>query len=220
MINNRAREITADSYSETRAQINSALNDVHTAIPGIIMSFNKDERTAEVQPAIKRVFINNDGEPEAHDLPPCLDVPVVFPGGGGFELLFNVQEGDECLLIFSERCIDGWYETGDTAEPYDLRRHDLSDAFAIVGVKSKPSLEQAIQVPDSGALLGGQVGSILIADDEITAKIGGAFLSMTADKLETNLEIHCTDVITSKMSLNAHVHAGVEPGGSTTLDGQ
>ncbi|ALD79411.1 Phage-related protein [Citrobacter portucalensis] len=52
-------------------------------------------------------------------------------------LTFPVNPGDECLLVFSDRCIDFWWQNGGVQEAVDPRQHDLSDAFAIVGPQSQ-----------------------------------------------------------------------------------
>lgn len=101
---------------------------LRVVLPGIIQSFDPDSITCTVLPAIK----GSDGN-ESSDLPLLVDVPVIFPRGGGCTLTFPVKESDECLLIFSDRCIDFWWQNGGVQEPVDPRQHDLSDAFAIVG---------------------------------------------------------------------------------------
>jgi hypothetical protein len=73
------------------------------------------------------------------DIPDCQDVPVHYPRGGGFVLTFPVKAGDECLLCFSERAIDFWFENGGAQLPSEYRMHDYSDAFAVVGFSSKPN---------------------------------------------------------------------------------
>lgn len=40
-------------------------------------------------------------------------------------------------MIFSDRCIDFWWQNGGVQEPVDDRVHDLSDAFCIVGPQSQ-----------------------------------------------------------------------------------
>ena len=66
-------------------------------------------------------------------------MPVVFPGGGGFALTFPVAAGDECLVVFASRCIDAWWQSGGVGEPMEPRMHDLSDGFALIGVRSQPA---------------------------------------------------------------------------------
>jgi len=117
-----------------KAHVDGALKNLHTMLPGIVQSFDPVTQTASVQPAIQRVF----NEKGAVGLPVCVDVPVCFPGGGDFYLTFPVKQGDECILIFSERCIDFWHMNGGLQLPAEYRLHDLSDAFAVVGVNSQP----------------------------------------------------------------------------------
>lgn len=123
------------------AQIEGRLKDLHTCLPGIIVSFDPATQTASVQPAIKRIFT----ERGAVNLPVCVDVPVAFPGGGDFWLTFPVKAGDECILLFSERAIDYWHANGGTQIPAEYRLHDLSDGIAQVGLNSQPKKLSALQ---------------------------------------------------------------------------
>lgn len=116
------------------ATVDAKLKELHTALPGIIVSFDATKQTASVQSTISRVAHDDTSKP----LPLCVDVPVHFPGGSGYVLTFPVTPGDECLLVFSERAIDGWFESGEVTPPTDYRLHDLSDGFALVGFRSQP----------------------------------------------------------------------------------
>lgn len=117
-----------------RQTVNSRLVEVHTMLPGIIESFDPDTQTARVQPAIKRIFTEQGPVP----IPVCVDVPVEFPGGGDFFLTFPVKPGDECVLAFSERCIDRWHVMGGVQDPDEYRMHSYSDGVARVGLNSQP----------------------------------------------------------------------------------
>lgn len=55
----------------------------------------------------------------------------------GGTLTFPVKEGDECLVIFGDRCIDFWWQSGSIQESVDDRTHDLSYAFCIVSPQSQ-----------------------------------------------------------------------------------
>lgn len=131
----RDTQLAATPEAAHAAQIEGRLKQLHTMLPGIVSKFDPATQSAEVQPAIKRIFTDRG----AVALPLCVDVPVQFPGGGGFWLTFPVQPGDECALYFSERCIDFWWANGGVQLPAEYRTHDLSDAFALVGVNSKPN---------------------------------------------------------------------------------
>lgn len=106
---------------------------VWTALPGIIQSFDPDALTCEVQPAIQGKRILEDGSVEAVNLPLLLDCPVVFPHAGGCSLTFPIAPGDECLVVFSARAIDFWWQQGGVQPPAETRMHDLSDGFVIPG---------------------------------------------------------------------------------------
>lgn len=108
----------------------SVLNNVHTALPGIIKSYDPATNIASVQPALNKAF--KSGE---MPMPILNNVPVMFPGGAAFNITFPVNEGDYVLLIFIERSIDLWKAVGGQVTPKDPRKFDLSDAIAIPGLQ-------------------------------------------------------------------------------------
>ena len=138
----RDEQLSNELLDANSAQMESRLKEVHTCIPGIIVSFDPGTQWAEVQPAIKRIFTTKG----AVDLPLCVDVPVMFPSGNRFFITWPVFPGDECLLFFSQRCIDLWAIEGDTQEPDDYRTHDMSDGIAFVGLNSLPLVIEDFQM--------------------------------------------------------------------------
>ncbi|MBD1228396.1 Gp138 family membrane-puncturing spike protein [Xenorhabdus griffiniae] len=135
--------------------------DIHTALPARVISFNG--HTATIELMINQILHNG----EVLELPPLVDVVVQFPRAGGFCFTVPVTSGDEGLAIFSERCIDGWYSTGNKSVPLDARLHDYSDASFIPGVCSQPK-----KIPSyfSG-------GASMQTDD------GSTFIRMTQGKI-------------------------------------
>ncbi|MDU6434808.1 MAG: Gp138 family membrane-puncturing spike protein [Pantoea sp.] len=110
---------------------------LRVSMPGIIQSFDPIACTCTVQPAISGQVADEAGAFKSAPLPLLVDVPVVFPRGGGCTITFPVKAGDECLVVFSDRCIDFWWQNGGVQEPVDPRQHDLSDAFAFIGPQSQ-----------------------------------------------------------------------------------
>lgn len=110
---------------------------LRVSMPGIIQSFDPIACTCTVQPAISGQVANEAGKFKSAPLPLLVDVPVIFPRGGGCTITFPVKAGDECLVVFSDRCIDFWWQNGGVQEPVDPRQHDLSDAFAFIGPQSQ-----------------------------------------------------------------------------------
>jgi hypothetical protein len=97
-----------------------------------------------------------------------------------------VSPGDPCLLIFSDRSLDSWLDRGGEVDPIDLRRHHLSDAVAILGVRAKP---QALPAVDQTVMVLG-------------ASAGTADFVALAAKVETALSI-------LQVALDTHVHASL-----------
>lgn len=136
------RERFAGEEEALRTAMQGMRAGLWTCLPGIVQSFNTDDPgnvTAVIQPSIMGVVQAQDGTYQAVNLPLLPDVPVVFPRGGGCTLTFPIQPGDECLVVFSSRCIDGWWQSGGVQLPMEPRMHDLSDGFAILGPQSKPN---------------------------------------------------------------------------------
>jgi hypothetical protein len=109
--------------------IDSRLVEVHTAMPGVIVTYDPSKQQAQVQPSLKRKYADGTIEP----LPPISNVPVVHPRGGGASILLPIASGDPCLLVFAERSLDNWKSEGGISDPDDTRKHHLSDAFCIPG---------------------------------------------------------------------------------------
>ena len=94
---------------------------------------------------MKRTTVEGKVEPR-----PRLDeVPVVFPYSGTKGITFPLEDGDPCLLVFSQRSIDDWVTLKLEAPVTDSRLHDINDAFCIPGPASPLSvipLEEGFQI--------------------------------------------------------------------------
>ena len=108
---------------------------LHVALPCKVVSYNASDRTIKAQPLIR------DWDDSAKP-PVLMDVPVFFP----FGYTFDVSEGDECLVVFADSCIDGWFQNGGVSSPQVARKHDLSDGFAFVGFSSKKNMSEAVNL--------------------------------------------------------------------------
>lgn len=111
--------------------INSILRDTHTSMPGIIVSYDRAKQLAQVQPALKRKLVNG----EELSYPVIQNVPVLFQGNETIKTHFDLKKGDSVLMIFSERSIDKWQDSGNEIVPGDKRKHHISDAICIPGLR-------------------------------------------------------------------------------------
>jgi phage baseplate assembly protein gpV len=132
------RERIADMQESLIAALEGWQAGIWTALPGIVQSFDPAKMTVAVKPALKAFISGTDGVGTWVEMPLLVDCPVMFPGGGGFTLTFPVAAGDECLMVFANRCIDAWWDSSSVSVQSEMRMHDLSDGFAFVGVRSRP----------------------------------------------------------------------------------
>lgn len=213
---NQTRSGSLDETFESERKV--LKEQIRVALPGIIQSFNPDAVTAVVQPAIRYIERDNDGNKVTQDYPLLVDVPVVFPRGGGCTLTFPVKAGDECLVIFADRCIDFWWQSGGIQEPVDGRMHDLSDAFCIVGPQSQAKKISGIST--TATQLRTDDGSAFIevaAGHDVTVKTPGK-LTASADG---GTEITSPEIILNgNVTINGNLSQGMgESGGSATMYG-
>lgn len=202
------------SKEQADAQLAQAImSAMRVSMPGIIQSFDPDAVTAVVQPAIKGAEKDESGAEVSVNLPLLVDVPVVFPRGGGCTLTFPVKAGDECLVIFADRCIDFWWQSGGIQEPVDDRMHDLSDAFCIVGPQSQAKKISGISTSavELRSYDGGTKLSLNPSSGEINGTAPGGF-NLNGLKIHPDGRLQLVD----GSIVDKHTHGGVESGGSNT----
>lgn len=112
----------------------STMADLRVAIPARVERYDPGTQTIDAQPLVQDSYTDENGERVTENLPVVTSVPVIFPGGGGFRLVFPLQQGDTVLLVFNDRALDAWQSGGNLATPADDRRHELTDAVAIPGL--------------------------------------------------------------------------------------
>lgn len=128
---------------------------LRVGLPGRVEKFDPATQLADVKPLLKEAYDLDDETVAVESLPVIVSVPVYSPGGQDFALTMPVKPGDSCWLLFSDRSLDLWNELGGEQDPIDPRRHDLSDAVCIVGVRPKAGKlseydADAIQLGKSG----------------------------------------------------------------------
>lgn len=74
------------------------MSAMRVSIPGIIQSFDPEAVTAVIQPAIKGVEHDASGAEVSVNLPLLVDVPVIFPRGGGCTLTFPLKKATNARL--------------------------------------------------------------------------------------------------------------------------
>lgn len=134
--------ILYDREEELRAAMESVLAGLHVAIP-VRVQKDSDGKTVSVRPTIKRRQIMPDGTSQDVEYPDLMGL-VRFASGGGLSDTHPVATDDEGLAIMSSLSFWNWREAGGTQSQVDSRRHDLSDAVYVSGIRSKPRDLQGI----------------------------------------------------------------------------
>lgn len=112
------------------------MKDVGTSIPGHVVAFDPKTQLAQLQIGIKRT----DKAGNVYDPAVLIECMIQFTGGSSFHIEHQIDPGDEGIIIFSQRCIDGWVNTGGVASNPILRFHDVNDAYFIPGIRSQPNV--------------------------------------------------------------------------------
>lgn len=72
----------------------------------------------------------------AKDYPIILDAPVLLPFGGDAALTMPIAAGDTCLILFNDRDLNNWLDSGQVTEVSMSRYHSFADAIAFVGIRA------------------------------------------------------------------------------------
>lgn len=142
-----------------RKIMDARLADVHTAMPGEVRAFDAGAQTCTVQPLIKHVLQDDEGNALTESYPEIREVPVMYPRAGGFVIAWPLEVGDPVLLVFAEWPLGVYREKGIEAHPADLSRHTFAGAMAIpVGpTKASDTIAETIDglvcAYDGGALI-------------------------------------------------------------------
>ena len=182
---------------------NNAMMDVRVSMPARIVSFDPATKTASVEIGLKMV----NADDTQSEYPPLVDCPCLFTRGGGFHLVHPYKAGDKGIVLFSDRCFDGWFQAGQVAPPMDFRVHSMSDAYFIGGADC---------LDDVSLIIG---DAMFIGKDDNSA---GVTIKASGDIDLNGVNISPSGIITlpDGTILNSHVHGNVQSGNSTTGEPQ
>lgn len=215
-------------------------SNLWTALPAVVLSFSPALMTVDVQPTVMAKIKRPDGTFYDLALPELQSVPVIFPGGGGYTLTFPIAAGDECLCVIASRCIDMWWYYGlapnTFAQPQnDPRMHNLSDAFALVGVRNKTrALSPAVVTNGTQLRSDDETMYVQITASEIRLKhptkvfidapateITGTQQTDLATTLETTLDVKQATTLETTLDVTqgTHLHANLQVDGNGQVNG-
>ncbi len=136
-----------------------ALQNVWTAMPATVVSYDSTLQRANVQIGVKIGNVREDGERAAVTVAVINAVPVLHAGGGGFREVYPIRKGDTVLVVFTTRSIDTWLAKGGLVDPHFDHHHDLSDAVAIAGLRD--FAHPLVNAPTDRASIGYDTGATI-----------------------------------------------------------
>lgn len=205
-----------DIVEGVRAAILGERAKMRTALPGVVQSYNAATQRATVQSGVALRLL--DGTTETDPL--FVDVPVVYPGAGGYSIHYPLAAGDECLILCSERSMDEWLaEGGYNVAPGDPRRFSAQDAICLPGLRSAPNALPAAARPADALTIASADGAVRI---EVRA---GGVVTIFADEVRLGDDsatfLALASLVDARFSqvavaFDAHVHVSAAPGSPTS----
>lgn len=198
-----------DQYTWTKGLIDKSLAMTFTSMPGVVET-NHNDGTAAVRLGI--YFRSKDQNGNWQDIKPATLIPkalIVFPGDDNFMFTTPVKAGTTGLVVFCDRCIDAFWQSGGSQPQMDRRMHDLTDGVFIPGLKITPNYPTDIN--QNSAELRTKTGNTKITFDDT----GGVIIKATTVKIDGDLQI--TGSVTSgqggvdQVNLQTHKHSGGPP---------
>lgn len=164
---------------------------------GEIVSWDRNTQSASVK--IKMMRLVGSQQIQYPILTHC---PVHILCGGAGRVTFPIAAGDPCLILFNDRDLDNWFESGADAVPNSFRTHSLSDGLVIVGFRNSANKLVGISATDTEL---GQGNTVVGMDGaKISVRNGSTSLKLALDDLFTNLD-----------DLMVKLKAWINTGGST-----
>lgn len=109
---------------------------IHTMMPGYIEAWHEATLTADVTPVFTDYFETDGDKPQAIPYPKLMNVPIAYPCGGDFSIVWPLKKGDPVSIWIMQRSLEEWFNSngGQQLAQADIRMHSLSDAIIYPGL--------------------------------------------------------------------------------------
>ena len=206
-------ERSPDELTIIKDAIRGELAHLWTSLPCIVESYDPEAVTISAQPTIKIPIRNKDGDIELVQLPLLEDVPVMFTCAGGFTITHPINKDDECFVSFAARNIDIWWQSGGVQNPFDTRKHDLSDGFAFFRPQSQAKKISGISTENLEIRNDANTCKIQITQDGVINFIGSKSVFHHPVEMKSGVKTY-GELTNNDVDVgSSHPHLGVQPGG-------
>ncbi len=143
MNNTKTQQTTAVSETALSDVLNLLKKEIFLDLNchhlGTIQSFDSDKQTATATVNYPKTFFKFNVATNLYDAvqinyPLLIDMPAIILGGGNSNLTFPITQGDQCLILFNDRSIDNWFQSGQVSPLNSPRAHSFSDGIVLVGL--------------------------------------------------------------------------------------
>lgn len=190
------------------------LKDVQTALPVTVQAVYPGATTGyvDVLPLVGTYSSKKEFVPPTT----LFHLPYCRIQGGAAALIIDPKPGDKGLAVFCSQDVSNVNaETNTPQQPGSFREHSMSDGYYLGGfLNQKPSV--FVECIDNGTIninANGGTVNIQTGSCNITAPGG---VNITGNVSVTGTMTVSGNVVGAGISLNSHVHGGVETGGGTT----
>lgn len=154
------------------------LKRVRGAVPARVVAYDAAARRARVQPGTHMLLDDGTSMPRA----PLSDVPVVMPAVAGWAIVLPVAVGDTGLLVYCDRDISGFKQTGQPGPlPTDRIQAEQDcvflPGFGISAVTPASTSGVSIQSDDGSTAVIVEAGHIQLDADRVTVNYQGGSVS-------------------------------------------
>lgn len=180
------------------------LENMETALPGVITKVNKDG-SVSVRPVIRKIEPNGVFDLVNPEIP---NVPLMKLGGANAEFSFPSKEGDQVLLVAFSRDASEWKRSEESdIVPAACSGLTMNDLVAIPVVKSSKQCAAKIRVTEDGDIVMiPKESRKTIAQSDLVVK-GGVYVTKdVASSCQELPDGEVVDVPTS-VHLNNHFHS-------------
>lgn len=153
-----------------RAVIAHELREVHKTLVGVVVKYNPTTQRADVQPVIRTPTPSENGD-EFQEHPVIPNVPVRFPGGKGFTIIWPLEPGDFVDLHFQDEDHSAWRVTGQTSDPLVLDRHGMF-AYCTPGARPDTDPNEDGAASETRLILGREGANLQIRIDATHIELG------------------------------------------------
>lgn len=174
-------------------------------LPARIISWNPDTNRAQIEIMYQTTMTSG----EMHQMSAPAEVPVQFPGGGGFILVFPLKEGSLGWIKAADRDMSLFLQSYDVQPGNTPRIHCFEDGVFIPDVMHAFKMSNgdgiSIQTTDGA-------NAVTVTSSSVVMKVGAATLTLTADKLVSSVPFEAPNVKAGGVEMVGHVHSNPEGG--------